>query len=1502
MFSNIHNSIPTPTELHTILQNNHPASNHEVFVLIKQQLKQAISPVQAKELIALLPHKTLSFLPETQCLLAKLFRCIPQRLAPLPVWYSTHILPAVELEWMRTKILRQPDLLSASSALILSEINPCEVSDPEIYISALSKQVSLQYYAVPHLRQLLYNGLIAPYKARKFLFDLLLVESMPVVKAAIEELGKPWSAIFPSPEAQLSVFLEQNNNLTKAALTTLSQWQGVDFLLKYALNRYYRRYAISLINAPLNTFQISQLLKIAEEDPYFFGKQVVTLLRNQHRRGHHFSKLHIDALFQLFLYAPEIILCELTEIIRPFEKRWLHCLESLHSSDYSWSRQIALLELLNTAKGNAFLFKCASCGDFSELQILLLDALGNNGYRKAEALALELLYQQYTVPALRIIRKIGGSLSRKVLREHLNTDKEIQGLDYQEALACALAIENNLPQAIKHIDASLLDAMQLTMLSAIASDEAIELLFTLIEVNPATALIAIQQLGNSADARSLERLSQQLLTEQGPAVVEAIQHIGKRLFSMGSLYPQVLNQAKNDIQAGDFVLVECLINRCNEMALAEEKLLHLLEILQKYHFPNAIRLLPFLQHKNPQVQKYIITCLLHNHCYSVVNKLVVFLQKDNIYTLRAALEGFGKMRALGLSKEIVQCLNHPNMNIKKIAAKVLSQAGSIESVPLILDWITKHDNTGLQKLLADALKAILDDGYVATVLAYLTQKNKSTEIKSLLLALDYQLDALVVLKGLQKNSPWAELLLSLIRTGEYHLANSQSRDFLEYKAWQMDIALTPEKVDDLPIKKLPLLETWLMQFLNTHTRYSKDTLKQWKKSIGTLSSFQISLLRRQLSQLIKQLDIPQHNELALTLLEMLVDNLQAGEKVQLTQALQYQLDREQLPWERLLGLLTFCTTLLPVKTLVLALQNPSLKLKIWALNALISSQSLDKTLAEEILKTALPSLNQHQLVLYMLQQQWHSQLLSIACSTRPVFIIKLRKCWQAPVISNTETLLVNALSTASEDAIEPLLDWLTSLKTHNINQILLGYLSAQNKNYRKIAILYFQCHPSTNDEKAIEKLLHHQQYFVREAASSVLLAWTGTHYTAQIAHLYLQGKICNGEALHLDIQVLSSLQTKALDTAGLHKYIALIARSKLNAVQKLTLFFPFLVHQNKEIQVLAKTHLTNLPKALILSHIWSFLEAGQWGYLDLLGNYIPAKLALFLEQENNARHALLMHWSTLYYPLLGDYLLDILLSITEPQSREIILIFLGKLADWQRASSRKKLLDYLNTALKQKALQAICLQAFEHGIKELEIEEQVEAIFTLLNASTQSYLLPKLTICYLFMPSIAERIEPKYQAILQHQLQQLASDRNEETARRALKLLVENKHENYLEILEDALQHPKSRVRIYAHRLLRKQAPREYYLEATLVLLYDKELALRCSAIRTLAFRGYLPAVKGIADQLFIQKKNVNNVAHAGLVTLGKEALPSLQYLLNHTRPDQRGVIVDVMDEINTKF
>ena len=152
-------------------------------------------------------------------------------------------------------------------------------------------------------------------------------------------------------------------------------------------------------------------------------------------------------------------------------------------------------------------------------------------------------------------------------------------------------------------------------------------------------------------------------------------------------------------------------------------------------------------------------------------------------------------------------------------------------------------------------------------------------------------------------------------------------------------------------------------------------------------------------------------------------------------------------------------------------------------------------------------------------------------------------------------------------------------------------------------------------------------------------------------------------------------------------------------------------------------------------------------------------------------------------------------------------------------------------------------------------------------------------------PALRAGLSEAWRLELRRRLVAQSRDRDDEIARSALRQLARDVDKDdkdstaeLIGLLEDALTHPNARVRFLAYRLLRRNAPRGRYLEAIHVLVNDRNPGLQRTAIRSLSWGGYLPAVPdiaGAAPQQTPQCRQNRQASAAGLRPQSPAAIAS---------------------------
>ncbi|MCX4957175.1 HEAT repeat domain-containing protein [Streptomyces virginiae] len=259
-------------------------------------------------------------------------------------------------------------------------------------------------------------------------------------------------------------------------------------------------------------------------------------------------------------------------------------------------------------------------------------------------------------------------------------------------------------------------------------------------------------------------------------ILDAVHDLGRRLHERGRIRPSCLLDAATAREAGDVLVATMGLDLLDRPGLSSGERAILLELLLRAPYARTrMRVHRLLRDRDRHVRKHVIALLARDatgdDAQALSATLIALTGAEDIRTVRQALLALGHARARWASTAIAACLDHPNMNIKKTAAEVLVRVGTPTTVPALLFWLGRHDNPGLRGSLVEALRAILGEAYPATVLAAAEHSEDGRTRELLLVGLDRTLPARSVLALDDQSSRVAPTLLALVAAGRVGLAS-----------------------------------------------------------------------------------------------------------------------------------------------------------------------------------------------------------------------------------------------------------------------------------------------------------------------------------------------------------------------------------------------------------------------------------------------------------------------------------------------------------------------------------------------------------------------------------------------------------------------------------------------------------------------------------------------------------------------------------------------------------
>lgn len=256
----------------------------------------------------------------------------------------------------------------------------------------------------------------------------------------------------------------------------------------------------------------------------------------------------------------------------------------------------------------------------------------------------------------------------------------------------------------------------------------------------------------------------------------ALLALGARLYERGRIRPTCLLEAADAHEAGKGLVATLALDLLDRPGLSGGEQMILVELLSRNSGPHTrARVHHLLRHRDRHVRKHVIALLARDatgeDARALSATLIALTTAQDIQTVRQALLALGHARAHWAGAAIAACLGHQNMNIKKTAARALARAGAPSVVPALLTHLGRHDNAGLRAGLVEALRAILGDAYATTVLAAAERDEDSRSRALLLEGLDRVLTIPTLLALADQASPAAPALLALVACGRVRPAS-----------------------------------------------------------------------------------------------------------------------------------------------------------------------------------------------------------------------------------------------------------------------------------------------------------------------------------------------------------------------------------------------------------------------------------------------------------------------------------------------------------------------------------------------------------------------------------------------------------------------------------------------------------------------------------------------------------------------------------------------------------
>ncbi|MBK7829153.1 HEAT repeat domain-containing protein [Nannocystis sp.] len=550
-------------------------------------------------------------------------------------------------------------------------------------------------------------------------------------------------------------------------------------------------------------------LALAVHDAPLFGPALLPTLRALHRRGIFIRDSDLPAILELTAVDPAIDHAALAAVCFTSRHALVRRLRAVPVDDPRWHRWLPLLAALDSPEVPTCLRELLAADPPPRLRRELLHHLGPLRDPTSEPIVLALLPRE-PAACLTTLQWIGGPATIACLRRDLGLDDELgprphlrADLDGAVIVLWQLLPEddptrNDLRVRLRHDTCPTLIVRDLGHQLALA-----ELPLLLTHAGEPTAVTALARLANTGSRLALpivrdllRRIASEVVagtlidhhgvaTRRAPTApraseaerripepaLAAIRQLGGRLRERNAIRPACLLAAVTPAQAGVLLLAELLLALAADaddpetIAIA----LHALAPIDDPQIGRQIgrRVHAYLRHDDPQVRAAAIVCLARHGVDDLCATLTRLAHSDDLPGARQALHALGEVGATAAAATIAGFLDHPNMNLKKTAAEALRRAGTPEVTPAIVRWLAQHDNPGLRSALSAALAAILGDATTTTLIAALDaipgdDPDAARRRRLLVAALDHALTPAAVLAAARREAPWLPTLLTAL--------------------------------------------------------------------------------------------------------------------------------------------------------------------------------------------------------------------------------------------------------------------------------------------------------------------------------------------------------------------------------------------------------------------------------------------------------------------------------------------------------------------------------------------------------------------------------------------------------------------------------------------------------------------------------------------------------------------------------------------------------------------
>lgn len=1086
---------------------------------------------------------------------------------------------------------------------------------------------------------------------------------------------------------------------------------------------------------------------------------------------------------------------------------WLERLANLPLEHQSWPLQIELLERAETRESRQFLLGLLEpqSPDLSQI----VRSLGKLGIEEAESRLLE-LSDRSPEDFVFALSRVGGERTRQRL---------LQAPPSQWT-------PEQVWSVLKAVGPPTEESVEDWNLEQLRSGRPRQQL-------PALDVLG-EETGTLADIPVLESLLAEGDTEILEAVCRAVLRVGERVYGRGQRNRLWLHRAEEKQEAGRFLVAETLM-RAIQGDLSLARRLELLERLSTLHHPRLAEfLVAWREHTDPEIRRWVLVCYQQPEIPLEADWLWARLSTDDPKDLRWALEVLKCRPELRPPSGLAHLLEHPNMNIKKLAASLMGKCGTVVDVPLLLDWLCWHENPGFHAELQGALKSLLDGKDICVLLQAIERKDDPRRRRLLLSALDQRLDE--VTWEILGRSPLGPVMRDMQRKGDLSLRGQRIRPALEE------------------------LSPW--EFL--------DRLERAQRLELAVSLAKLGVQLRAMDTSLRTLFI-----------------------APLRRLLKAHPDEQ----EALLECLAVCGAVPTEAEARLGWRSDSDQVRAWVLPTLMGANRLSLTEVCDALVSASWSFYhiRPRLISYAVSRGWLSELLRWFCLKDSCWgIQELRRSWTSEHCTAPPVDEILGVWKVAEGACRvELFDWVAEGDESTVESLAVEMLEERSGfRWRASSLLRDRWTPAA--QKAVEGVLVGGSAQARQSAARVLLDWGGVENRRRVIEALLRDRL---EPMALRL-VLTEREVRFVMGARhgpLRRWeIDIITNSKASMETRLEALLKLRETPVKEENCRLEFALRGIPHSLMWERIQPDLAEERWDLVDYLGGSpkVPAAIVERLHRGNSVEVKVWLKWLARSGDKLEGERLEQALEkhLSGTACWQLALRLYGRLQCWNKESEIQRARLTLEPLIDDPKKGALAREVLLSIGRRLPRRARV----ALLVGLGHEKAIGELTEICLEEGEVGSECRE----ILYGRLRSLCRARCAGKASQAVKLMMREWPDHATDLLKEALDHRDIKLRLFAHRRLKRLLPRAEFLDLTVRFLGERNPELRKMAIKTLCFARHGGAIPRIVPLLWDRKKRVDRVARRSLIFVGEDALPYLRKAMAQCRPDRRPLVDQVIQAI----